>query len=890
MTEPPSTANATSELLTTALAIADLGTWQHDLRTGLTRGDQRWRALSGLHEDVPRTSDEILTRVHPDDRERVRRALATAFEPDRPDTLDLEYRVQAPAEPLRWIAVRGRPVSDGLVVGTVRDLTERETQSLRLRDLEAFHRQTIASVPDMTFVTNAAGECEYVSPQWSHYTGTSDDRLRGQGWLHALHPDDRPRLQAAWRAAVARSSRYDVEARVRRRDGQYEWFKIRGQALQDARGVVARWFGTLLNVDDFKHAESRLAGSEERLQLATARAHVGIWESDLVAGRGYWSDEAVRLAGTSRREFTSADWLDAIHPDDRDRVAAAWERALSQGAPFEVRFRAAVPASDGGERWLLSRGAVLRDPGGAPRRGAGVLLDVTAETRAELRLRRSEERFRAATAASSDILWTNDPSGRMTGPQPGWSAYTGQSAAEYEGLGWSRALHPDDVAPTIEAWREAVATGTKFVFEHRVRRHDGVYRTFAIRALPVKEPDGSVREWVGVHTDVTDVRAAAQALRDADRRKDEFLATLSHELRNPLAPIRTAAAMLGHERLESGQVTWARKVIQRQVNQLVRLLDDLLDVSRITQGKLVLKRAAVSVDAIVEAAVEATRPLMDAKKHRLELALARDLPPLDGDPARLAQVLSNLLNNAAKYTPAGGRIALTVTANRSEIALEVADEGIGIAADDLPRLFQTFTQLDGGRESPEGGLGLGLAIVKSLVEMHGGRVTADSAGPGRGSVFRVHLPVAEAVDAAAAEARRVTGAGGVRVLVVDDNRDAADALALALAMEGFEVRVAHGGGAGLLEARDFAPHVAFVDLGMPDVDGFDFASAVHSARVRPRLRLVALTGRAQDVDKHRARDAGFERHLTKPVDLEDVLGVLADLAPTAHDRERQGGC
>ena len=376
--------------------------------------------------------------------------------------------------------------------------------------------------------------------------------------------------------------------------------------------------------------------------------------------------------------------------------------------------------------------------------------DVTALAVASTAVQQSHDRFRAAMEAIG-VMWTNTAEGRMIAPQPGWSALTGQSEAAYSGFGWADALHPEDVQATLDAWNEAVAGRHTFSFEHRVRRRDGAWRRFAIRAVPVFAPDGALREWVGVHIDITDAAAATDALRAADRRKDEFLAILAHELRNPLAPIRTAAELLGRPDLSPERLAWLGAVIARQSQAMAQLLEDLLDLSRFRSGSTALRPEAVTLMQLVEAAVETVQGALDAKQHRFTINLPAAPVLLHVDRLRTTQVLINLLTNAAKYTDAGGLIRLDArvmhdtAAARAELGhwlcLEVSDNGIGMARESLAEVFDMFMQVRGNRDRADGGLGIGLTLTKRMVELQGGRIEATSPGLGQGSSFRVSLPL-----------------------------------------------------------------------------------------------------------------------------------------------------
>jgi two-component system, sensor histidine kinase len=387
------------------------------------------------------------------------------------------------------------------------------------------------------------------------------------------------------------------------------------------------------------------------------------------------------------------------------------------------------------------------------------------------------------------------------------------------------------------------------------------------------------------------VQASSQALREADRRKDEFLATLAHELRNPLAPIRHSVKLLESPKIDEQQRQWAREVISRQVQRMALLLDDLLDVSRITRGRLALKSQPTTLESIVNAAVETARPLIDSKRHALTIDVPSDRVVLNVDPLRISQSLSNLLTNAAKYTDPGGRIALAVRLLPEEIELSVKDSGIGFDPESLTDMFTMFAQVNSAIDRAEGGLGIGLALVKGLAGLHGGSVSARSAGAGDGSQFAIHLPRALIVADAAPphdqpDADADAGAmRTLRVLVADDNRDAADSLATILDMSGNEVSVAHSGAEALRLALLEQPQAIVLDIGMPGMNGYEVARRVRAQAWGKKVLLIAVTGWGQAEDKQRSRDAGFDHHLTKPIDVGEVENLLANFQlprATAH--------
>jgi signal transduction histidine kinase/DNA-binding response OmpR family regulator len=362
----------------------------------------------------------------------------------------------------------------------------------------------------------------------------------------------------------------------------------------------------------------------------------------------------------------------------------------------------------------------------------------------------------------------------------------------------------------------------------------------------------------------------------ADRQKNEFLSMLAHELRNPLAPIRNAAEVLRLSGLDQPQVRWAREVIDRQLSHLVRLVDDLLDVSRITRGKIALKPEPTDLAVVVQHAVEASRPVIEQANHRLEVHVPPEPVWVNGDPARMTQVLTNLLNNAAKYTEEGGRVILTLTRQGGEAVVQVRDTGVGIPAEMLGAVFDLFTQVDRSLDRAQGGLGIGLTLVKRLVAKHGGTVEAHSEGPGKGSEFVVRLPLLAGPPPVVPiqSAGRPTVGAGLRVLLVDDNVDGADSLAALVRLAGHDTRVAHDGPGALAAAADFRPHVVVLDIGLPGLTGYEVARRLRDDPHLAGVSLVAVTGYGRDEDREQARQAGFDHHLVKPVVFAELLGLL----------------
>jgi PAS domain S-box-containing protein len=416
-----------------------------------------------------------------------------------------------------------------------------------------------------------------------------------------------------------------------------------------------------------------------------------------------------------------------------------------------------------------------------------------------------------------------------------------------------------------------------------IERPDGHRLTALAHANPIHNEMGRLIGAVNVLVDITERKRSEDALKEADRSKNEFLATLAHELRNPLAPIRAAVKILQMKSKATPDSQSALDVIERQTRQMTRLIDDLLDVARITSNKLELRREQIELRAVLDAAVETSRPLIEQRGHKLVVRASSALILIDGDLVRLAQIISNLLNNAAKYTERGGRIWLTATRKENEAIIKVRDTGIGISAETLPNIFEMFTQADRTINGSSGGLGIGLTLVKRLVEMHGGIIQAKSAGQGKGSEFIVRVPVAAALlsqpeiaTKGRQESRRET-AKPIRILVVDDNQDSADSLGLLLQLLGNEVRIAHDGLAAVDLANEFEPRVVLLDIGLPTLDGFEAAKRIRQQPWGKQAVMIAVTGWGEPVDRQRSKKAGFDHHLVKPVDPDVLTNLLESL-------------
>jgi PAS domain S-box-containing protein len=624
-----------------------------------------------------------------------------------------------------------------------------------------------------------------------------------------------------------------------------------------------------------------VAEAEDRLSAVLTAARAGVWHYDLVGRTVRWSEQCHKLYGTDPQSFqpTYESWLELVHPSDRPAVRREVERAFQRRRDFDVEFRVPHPAL--GQIWLWEIGHIEFDGNGRPVRMAGITLDVTERKHNEEVLRRSERLYRGIGESINYGIWVCDANGRNVYASQSFLDLVGITQEQCSSFGWGDRLHPDDAAGTLEAWKATVASGTKWEREHRFLGRDGRWHSVLARGVPIRDDEERIVCWAGINLDISRLKEVEAALKESDRRKDEFLAVLAHELRNPLAPLVMALQLVKDARDKPELMEQLHRTMDRQVRQMARLIEDLLDVSRISRGKIELRREPVLLADVVNAAVETSQPLIQAGGHQLEVVMPPEPLIVWVDHLRMAQVLANLLNNSAKYTEGPGRITLAAEAAGGVLRVSVRDSGVGIPPEMLARVFDLFAQADRSLDRARGGLGIGLTLARSLVELHGGTVEAHSEGPGRGSEFVITVPlnpVPTAVEGQGEE--RAAGSGqpiSRRVLVADDNADAAATLALALESLGHVVQTASDGLEALDIARRFQPSVMFLDLGMPGLTGFDVARHIRSGEWNEMPTLVAVTGWGQDDDRRRSREAGFDVHLVKPVDRPTLERLLAAL-------------
>jgi PAS domain S-box-containing protein len=801
------------------------------------------------------------------------------------------------AAPIRDAAGR----TSGAVL-VFRDVTDRTRAAAALAEVTAqsqrrkrLYETALSNTPDLVYVFDLEHRFTYANEAllatwgktWDEAIGKTCRELGYEAWHAALH--DREIDQVV---ATKRPIRGEVPFTGTNGPRVYDYILV---PVLGADGGVEAVAGTTRDVTDRKRAEVALREKEEQARDILE----SITDAFVAVGRDWRFTYVNRVA---------EQVLDRRPGDLPGR--SLWDEFPGLiGSPFEPAYRAAMAAGTAAAvtafypdhaRWYEVHVYPAAD---------GITIyfrDATERVANELARKESEERYRRAAAEAERAAEANakfraffeqgstfaavlSPDGVVLEANRLWLDACGCAREDVTGRPfwecgwWGRSAAP---RAAVRAGAARAAAGDLFRAETPYDAAGGGERILDLSLAPVTDAAGRVLFLAATGADVTERRRMEDALRDADRRKDDFIALLAHELRNPLAPIRNGLQVIRLAGGDAAAVARARDMMERQLGHMVRLVDDLLDVSRIDRNKMELRRARIALADAIAAAVETARPLIDEARHALTVTLPDAAVYLDADLTRLAQVFSNLLTNSAKYTPPGGAIAIAARADGATVGVTVADTGIGIPAESLPNIFDMFWQVNRSAERSAGGLGIGLALVRGVVELHGGTVVAASAGPGRGSTFTVTLPVAADQPAAAdgaGEARRPTPGGCRRVLVVDDNRDAAESMADMLALLGDEVRTAHDGLEAVAAAEPFRPDVILMDVGMPRLNGLDATRRIREQPWGRTAVIVALTGWGQDNDRERSRAAGCDGHLVKPVTLADLEQLLARLPATRGD-------
>jgi PAS domain S-box-containing protein len=781
----------------------------------------------------------------------------------------------------------------------LRDLTERKEYEERLRESQMFFRMLAESLPQLVWTCRPNGDCDYLSPQWVRYTGIPESTQLGFGWLYQLHPDDREPVITAWNKAVKERAIFDAEFRIRGADGNHRWFKTRSLPLRSAEGEVIKWFGTSTDTEDQKRVEILLRQREEQARAERDFSNEII---DTLPSIFYlfdrqgkflrWNKNLEEITGYDGDEIARMHPLEFIHEEDRAAVEGKIEEVFVRG---EAHTEARLLAKEGRAIPFFFKGRRIELDGRPHLIGSGI--DIAAVKQAEA----AAAYLAAIVESSDDAIISTDLRGTIRSWNLGAEKLYGYTEAETIGKQVSMLIPPQrqyDESRILESIRKGERISH---YETVRRRKDGIDVDVSLTASPIQNRAGDV---IGMSKTARDItwRKRAEEERDrllaresearseaeeANRLKDEFLATISHELRSPLNAILGWARLLRDPGVREEQLERALEIVERNAQAQARLIEDLLDVSRIVSGKLSVHMRPVTLNSTAEGAIADLRMAAEAKGIGLRLIEDEEIK-LIGDSDRLQQVVWNLLSNAIKFTPEGGRIEVELKRAGERAELRISDTGRGISPEFLPYVFDRFRQATRTDARARAGLGLGLTIVRYIVEAHGGSVMADSAGVGLGATFICKFPLAGAVQEAVPAVERQQAQleisaepslRGIKVLVVDDDEDARDVLKAALNSFGAEVTTVTGGAQALDALASEKVDVLVSDINMPGIDGYELIRRVRAMDPGQsgRIPAVALTAYARAEDRVHALQAGYQAHVPKPVEPAELEIVVATL-------------
>ena len=831
--------------LQVALDAGRLGDWRWDAATDRVTLGARAAEILGLAAETPMAWSELRARLAPGEREGVRRAVLHAFAGQ--GDLELECRLLDDGGQVRWVALVGRADyanpsrREGVLgmTGVVQDISTRRGAEDTLRQSEEVLRALANTIPQLAWMAQADGAMVWFNERWFDYTGTSPDQVVGQGWQGTCEPSVLPAVLDRWNASMKSGEPFEMEFPIRGADGKYRWFLTRGNPVRDRHGHVLRWFGTSTDVDQVKRAEQALRDESHVLELLNSTGSALASTRELRSLLQAATDAATSIAGARHGAFL-------YHGQDTTGGNLFSLFTVSGASPAEFEAFGDAGANGLFGPALASQGVVRSNDIGQDAR----FHQYTGVPASHPPLR--------SYLSVPVVAHSGEALGTMFFGHPEPNCFTERTERIVRGIAAQAAVAIDN-ARLYEAAQRAAEERKVLLENERVAR--------------------------------------AEAER-ASEMKDEFLATLSHELRTPLSAILGWAQVLRRGSRDQNDLSRGLQTIERNARAQAQLIEDLLDMSRITSGKVLLDMQTVMPAGFIDAAVETVRPAADAKNIRIGKRYALDAGMVAGDPARLQQVVWNLLSNAIKFTPRDGQVDIELGRNDSSVLITIRDNGAGIRPEFITHVFERFRQADASMTRRHGGLGLGLAIVKQLIEQHGGTVRAESAGEGQGASFTIELPLAKqqapASGRASARAAMILPTpstpemtlrdlSGIDALVVDDDRDARELIKRILNDCGASVRIAASARDALVQFKEAPPNLLISDLGMPEVDGFELLEWV---RQLPReagghVPAIALTAFARSEDRLRALEAGFMAHISKPVEPSELIASVASVVGPA---------
>ena len=851
--------------------------------------------ISGLEPDF------MLVVMHPEDFQRFRTHLTKLRNLQLGEESRFEYRMRHKNGSWRWFCSLDRVYSrdNGRVrqiIGITRDITNRKETEIALRESQQrLELATEASGIGMWF-WDLNEELDWTELGKSIFGLPSDRELSFTECFNRIHVEDRSRVRSAldnYLAELGKKHEYNIEYRVVWSDGSIHWLKAKGKSFFDKDGIPISMTGTVQDITHSIEAAHKLRESEQLLRLALHNAKAGTWNLNLVDSELVWSPENYELYGIDPQTnpLYYENWSSLVHSEDLAASNDAMQKVLTgEAAEFKQEFRIYHPQK--GIRWVLGIGNVTYDDSGKPIRLSGINLDISDRQEAAEALRQSQAELKLITEIIPQQVWTAQPNGEVDYANQRWLNYGGITLADVQNQAWKQIVHPDDLPMVERCWSQAIASGQDYNIEARLRRANGKYHWFLVRARALRHENGEITRWYGTNTNITRIkqleerlRQQSEDLKQANQLKDDFLAIVSHELRTPLNPILGWSQLLASDRLTPEKIAQGLEVIQRNARLQSQLIDDLLDVSSILRGKLKLSRRVLNLRPAIAESIATVQFTAEAKSIQIETKFEPDVSNVLGDADRLRQVFWNLISNAIKFTPDGGRVTVSLRQENIDVLIEIRDTGQGITPEFLPFVFERFRQAESGSTRNFGGLGLGLAIVSQLVKLHGGTVEVFSAGIDRGSTFLVRLPsiittVSEPDRDNDDADYRSTAAKllrGCQILIVDDEADSLDISIAVLEAEGALVTSVNSAAEALTALSQLTPSLLISDIGMPGIDGYELISLIRQLPHGRDIPAIAITAYTADSDRQRVADAGFQKYLAKPIDLAELFAAIEDI-------------
>ncbi len=836
------------------------------------------------------TMQPKLSFVHPQDREKTRKAEQQLQQGSQVVAFENRYRCKDGC--YRWLSWRSQAlVEEKSIYSTAIDVTAQKLAEAAHRESEERFRLMADRAPVMIWMTDPTGYCTYLSQSWYNFTGQNESEGLGLGWIDAVHPEDRATVKNLFLAATKHREAFYLDYRLQRDRGEYRFCIDAASPCFGLEGQFLGYIGSVIDITERKQAQAAAEKHRRLLKAVTDNASVALFIMDEHQQCMFMNPAAEKMTGFTLAQVQGRALHDIIHHTRPDG-----SHYLLEECPIDRAF----PENNqeqGEEVFVRKDGSFYHvSYTASPIRDAGEIRGTIIEVRDITEEKQAEARFRLMADSIPQLAWMANPDGWIFWYNQRWYDYTGTTLQQMEGWGWQSVHAPDELPKVRERWQHSLSTGEPFDMEFPLKGVDGGFRWFLTRINPMKDAQGNVVLWFGTHTDVTDQRqlsqeraalleterAAREQAEKANRVRDEFLAVLSHELRSPLNPILGWVKLLKTRRLSPQKTAEAIDIIERNAKLQVDLIADLLDVSRVLQGKLTLNVSAVSLPDTIAAAIETVRLAARAKSIQISTAIDSTVEPVVGDAARLQQIVWNLLSNAVKFTPKGGRVEIRLSCMGADAQISVTDTGKGIHPDFLPYIFEYFRQEDASTTRKYGGLGLGLAIVKQLVELHGGTVQATSPGEELGATFIVTLPLirpASQIPATTTTSQVALDLSGINVLVVDDEPDSRELIAFALELFGAEVTATASAREALQALHSSTLDVLVSDIGMPNIDGYELLRQVRTwtSSHNQQIAAIALTAYAGEFDQQQALAVGFQMHIAKPVEPEALASAVAQL-------------